>query len=110
MIEAKAFIPKGSHVMKQGDLFKIGRKTGREISRYFILRDNALFIYKGRDKVFPSSVISLKGMYVSSIRSENLINSNTNFQIKISDDSRSSNPIILNHRNQDIVHDWTRAL
>ena len=69
-MEARTFIPKGSQVMKHGELFKIGRRTGKQIYRYFILRDNALFVYKSKDKVLPSRVISLKGMYVSAIESQ----------------------------------------
>ena len=69
-MEARAFIPKGSQVLKHGELFKIGRRTGKQIYRYFILRDNALFVYKSKDKVLPSRVISLKGMYVSAIESQ----------------------------------------
>lgn len=95
-------------MMKHGELFKIGRKTGKEVSRYFILRDNALFIYKSRDKVFPSQVISLKGMYISTIQNDNryqrfLNNVNTEHSVKISDDRKMVKPIILNHKNQDII-------
>ena len=48
-LEIKSFIPKGSLVMKQGELYKVGSLTGIHESRYYILRDNALYIYKNRE-------------------------------------------------------------
>ena len=32
--------------MKSGYLDKTGKRTGRLIARFYILRDNALFVYK----------------------------------------------------------------
>lgn len=42
-------VPKDSIVVKEGDLLKVGKKTSTMRSRYYILRDNALFIYHNKD-------------------------------------------------------------
>ena len=52
-------------ILKQGELFKTGQMTGLQISRYFILRDNALFSYKNRDQKYPSNIYPLRGLYTS---------------------------------------------
>jgi len=36
-------------------------------SRYYILRDNSLFIYDSRDQYYPSNIIPLKGMYINQL-------------------------------------------
>jgi hypothetical protein len=51
--------------MKHGELYKVGKKSGMQVSRYYILRDNALYIYKNREQIFPSNVISLRGLYIN---------------------------------------------
>lgn len=53
--------------MKQGELYKIGRKSGLQVSRYYILRDNALYVYKNREQIYPSNVVSLRGLYISKL-------------------------------------------
>lgn len=39
-------MPRDSFIIKEGELLKVGKRTGTMRSRYYILRDNALFIYK----------------------------------------------------------------
>jgi hypothetical protein len=41
--------PKDSVIIKEGELLKIGKRTGTMRTRYYILRDNALFIYNSKD-------------------------------------------------------------
>jgi hypothetical protein len=41
-------MPLDSIVMKEGELLKIGRRTGVMRSRYYILRDQALYIYNNK--------------------------------------------------------------
>jgi hypothetical protein len=43
---------------------KIGNKTGTMRTRYYILRDHGLFIYKNKQQKIPSNVISLRGLYI----------------------------------------------
>ena len=41
-------VPKDSKIIKEGELLKIGNKTGVMRTRYYILRDHGLFIYDNR--------------------------------------------------------------
>ena len=41
----KSITPLDSQIVKEGELLKIGKRTGTMRSRYYILRDQALFIY-----------------------------------------------------------------
>jgi len=41
-------VPKDSKIIKDGELMKIGNKTGVMRTRYYILRDHGLFIYNNR--------------------------------------------------------------
>jgi len=58
------FVPKDSKIIKEGELMKIGTKTGVMRTRYYILRDHGLFIYNNRQQKIPSNVISLCGLYI----------------------------------------------
>ena len=42
-------MPLDSDIVKQGELLKIGRKTGTMRTRYYILRDQSLFIYNNKN-------------------------------------------------------------
>ena len=48
-IQRNCYVPKDSTVIKEGELLKIGQKTGWMRTRYYILRDHALFIYKNKE-------------------------------------------------------------
>jgi hypothetical protein len=52
-------IPKDSIIIKEGELLKVGKKTSTMRSRYYILRDNALYIYNNKDQKIPSNIIVL---------------------------------------------------
>lgn len=41
-------VPKDSVIVKEGELMKIGNKTGTMRTRYYILRDHALYIYDSK--------------------------------------------------------------
>jgi len=51
--------------MKDGELLKIGKRTGVMRTRFYILRDQALFIYNNKNQRYPSLCIFLKGMYIN---------------------------------------------
>ena len=57
--------PLDSQVMKEGDLLKIGKRTGVMRTRFYILRDQALYIYNNKNQKFPSLCLFLKGMYIN---------------------------------------------
>jgi hypothetical protein len=54
--------------MKEGDLGKIGKRTGTMRTRFYILRDQALFIYNNKNQKYPSLCLFLKGMYINQIK------------------------------------------
>lgn len=54
--------------MKEGELLKIGKRTGVMRTRFYILRDQALFIYNNKNQKYPSLCIFLKGMYINQIK------------------------------------------
>ena len=58
-------VPKDSIIIKEGELLKVGKKTQIMMSRYVILRDNALYIYRNKEQAIPSQIISLRGLYVN---------------------------------------------
>ena len=62
--QINCIVPKDSKIIKDGELKKIGTKTGVMRTRYYILRDHGLFIYNDRQQKIPSNVISLRGLYI----------------------------------------------
>ena len=63
----KAIRPLDSIIVKDGELLKIGKRTGTMRARYYVLRDQALFIYNTKKQTIPSLVIFLKGMFINQI-------------------------------------------
>lgn len=59
-----------SIIVKEGELLKIGKKTNVMRSRYYILRDNALFIYHSKEQKIPDNVIALRGLYITPVLPE----------------------------------------
>lgn len=64
----KCYVPVGSFVLKYGELFKIGKQTGRMFSRFFILRDSALFVYRTRSDLIPYKCIPLRGLLLKPLK------------------------------------------
>ena len=58
-------MPKDSRVVKEGELNKIGKRTGTMRTRYYILRDQTLFIYNNKAQKLPSSTIFLRGTLIN---------------------------------------------
>lgn len=102
-----SFVPSDSKVLKEGDLMKIGQRTGLMISRFFILRDSSLYIYKNREQPIPSCVIPLRGLYISQIKQDKV---SQYFGLSISHESKDVKTIILYHRNHEAIQDWVRCL
>ena len=42
-------MPLDSEIVKHGELLKIGRKTGTMRTRFYVLRDQAMFFYNNRN-------------------------------------------------------------
>ena len=58
-------VPKDSKIVLQGELMKVGQKTLSLQTRFFILRDNSLFIYYNSEDKLPYVVIPMKGLYIN---------------------------------------------
>jgi len=63
--ESHCLMPHDSEILKEGELLKIGRKTGTMRKRYYVMRDHSLFIYNNKGQKVPSSLIFLKGMFIN---------------------------------------------
>ena len=51
-----------------GELKKIGKTTGTWQTRFYVLRDNLLYIHKGKDAKLPNHVVFLKGVFAEKTR------------------------------------------
>ena len=89
-------VPKDSVIVKEGELMKIGNKTGTMRTRYYILRDHALYIYNNKQQKIPSNVISLRGLYINQIKPDNSINC---YGFCISHEQKNVRARVYYHRN-----------
>lgn len=100
-------IPKDSIIVKEGELLKVGQNTGTMRTRYYILRDNALYIYKNKDQKIPSNIIALRGLFISLVRPEK----GTNYYgFCIMHESEAVRPRTYFHRTQEVIIDWIKCL
>ena len=58
-------MPLDSRIIKEGELMKIGKRTGTMRTRYYLLRDQALFIYANKSSKIPQNIIFLRGMFIN---------------------------------------------
>ena len=49
----RLLMPLDSKVVKEGELMKIGKRTGTMRTRYYMLRDQAMFIYANKSAKIP---------------------------------------------------------
>lgn len=49
IMKMQCIVPTDSKIIKVGELLKIGKRTGTMRSRFYILRDQALFIYNNKN-------------------------------------------------------------
>ena len=54
-----------SRVVKEGELMKIGKRTGTMRTRFYVLRDQCLFIYSSKNQKIPSNIIFLRGTFIN---------------------------------------------
>lgn len=75
--------------------------------RYYILRDHCLYIYHNKEQRIPSSIISLRGLYVNPLKEDSR---NSVFGFSLSHDNKAVKTRIFYHRNQDAIQDWMRHI
>jgi len=76
-------------------------------TRYYILRDNALYIYKNKDQKIPSNLISLRGLFISAVKPEKGMSYHG---FCISHENEAVRPRTYFHRTQEAVMDWIKCL
>ena len=57
-------IPSNSILIKEGELYKVGRNSSMMQQRYFVLRESTLFIYLDKNDKYPHNLIFLKGFSI----------------------------------------------
>ena len=58
-------MPQDSQIVKEGELLKIGKRTGTMRTRYYVLRDQSLFIYSSKSQKIPQNIIFLRGLFIN---------------------------------------------
>ena len=76
-------------------------------ARFYILRDNSVYIYNDRDQIFPSNIISLKGLYINQIKNDK---NSEYYGFVIFHEQKSFKPRVFYHRNQEVIQDWVKNL
>ena len=98
----------------QGELKKMGRQTSLWLSRYYVLRDNTLFIYQSKSenqpkrKCFADSaldILYLKGLYFEKIKDKNNM-----FGFSLYHDNDSFRKRKLFHKDETVIDTWIRKL
>ena len=100
-------MPIDSKIIKCGELLKIGRKTGTMRSRFYMLRDQTLFIYNNKGQKFPSTLLFLRGMYINQIKPDKTTSCHG---FCISHESKLVRTRVFYHKNQEVIEDWIRQL
>lgn len=68
-------------------------------TRYFVLRDGALYMYHSKNQKVPSRITCLRGLYISNIElDENNING-----FQISHENKSIQNKYLYHKNKEVI-------
>ena len=99
-VSRSCIFPKDSVIVKEGYLQKIGRKSQILVSRYYILRDHSLYIYKSKDQRIPQNIISLKGLYINTIYSQKR---SQLFGFNLSHENKAVKTRQLFHMNQEVI-------
>ena len=99
--------PLDSVITKEGELLKIGKRTGTMRNRYYILRDQALFIYNNKQQKIPSNLILLRGMFINQIKPDK----NTKAHgFCIMHESKLVRTRVYYHKSQEVIEEWIRML
>ena len=98
--------PEDSDIVKEGELLKIGKKTGTMQKRFYILRDHSLFIYNNKGQKIPSSLIFLKGTFILHVTDKN----KEFFGFSIYHPANLVHTRTYYHRSKDVIDDWIRLL
>ncbi len=106
--ESHGTMPHDSEIIKEGELFKIGRKTGTMRKRYYVLRDHSLFIYNNKGQKIPSSLIFLKGMFINPMKPDPKTNNAHGFCIQHPSDLVRTRTYY--HRSKEVIDEWINLL
>lgn len=101
--------PKDSIVIKEGELYKVGRRTKTLQSRYYVLRDSTLFIYENRFSLVPQDLIYLRGMYVRRLHQSSYEHTDC-YGFCIYHNQKDHKNRYLYHRNKDVANEWFQLL
>ena len=76
-------------------------------TRYYVLRDETLFIYNNKNQKMPSNLLFLRGMYINQI----VADKGTRMHgFCISHESKMVRTRIFYNKNREVVEDWVRLL
>ena len=100
-------MPLDTSVTKEGELLKIGRKTGTMRSRFYILRDGCLYIYHDKKQKLPTAMIYLRGMFINQIKPDK---DKKCHGFCISHESPVVKTKLYYHKNREVIEDWIRLL
>ena len=84
---------------------KLGKITDLMLQRWYVLRDQTLFVYNSRDQTTPTQIIPLVGLQIIKLNPENNIH---RFSIKCESDIYPLK--VLYHENLDVINDWVKQL
>ncbi len=88
-------IPPSSIILKEGDLYKIGRSTSIMQPRYYVLRDSTLFVYKDKNDKIPQNLIILRGTYINLLKTSK---NESHYGFSIKSEYKSFKSITLYHQ------------
>ena len=95
-----------SRIIKQGYLLKVGQLTDLMQERWYVLRDQALFIYNSRGQRIPTQIIPLVGLQICKLSPEN-----NNHRLAICNEISKSYPLkVLYHEDFNVINDWVNKL
>lgn len=86
---------------------KVGQKSLLMMTRFFILRDNALFIYHNREDRIAYDIIPLKGLFVNQIKLEGR---DGMYGLNIYHCKKTVKARRFYHSNHEFVQDWVRLI
>jgi hypothetical protein len=103
-----SIMPLDSIVVKEGELLKIGKRTGTMRTRYYVLRDQCLFIYSGKNQKIPQNVVFLRGLFINQVLQDK--KSMCHGFCITHEESKLVKVRIYYHKNQEVIEDWVRLL
>lgn len=91
----------------ESEMFKLGKKFGSKISRYYLLYGNCLYYYKSKQDLRPKGVIFLSGSIVSSVGKNQISISELNI---CTGEHHSHKKRILICKSEELRNKWVNLL